>query len=835
MLTPLGCLFSPVSPQPPTSYSNPLKCSGCANYINQFIRMDRQNHMWWCPFCEEMNFLPENFQLPEKGCPDEEIPVEIRPSAEGTIDYVLPEDISVGDSPPFVAVYIVDRYQHTDCIEDREFENLKSSIAESIRDLPKGTLVAVVTYADTVEVAVPSRNDTVVFLPGVLFGDNYDFSKIFKDAKLLNGILSKLLISKRSASWKDSEAVASGILSENSQKLVDFVHLIRPVLTGTFKPPRAAGLAYLVASLLLQSSFSRLLGKISIFASGPATTNPGMIVDANGPIRSHHDVANFKAPHFVSALRFYQTLSYIASGYQIEDACNAVYSASGKLTDYAVSENTPKFSFDIYTGSLDQVGVYEMRHLAKSATGTILLSDTFLSTQFKMTVLANTAKIAEEKHNCKLTVCTSSGIKIMKAVSHGTELQSSYQAEKFSSLHHDRISDTVTQFDSTLKKRNFTNQWFLGSLDGSDTVALYFEMDTVPSSSLLNLNGPKEVYIQFQTRWWDMKLGKNVLQLTTLKKPTTLAVLAANQVKMSDGTYRLVNPKSSILKEKKLLESFDYKAWMVLFTRLLISKIDTTIGYESFDEVVKDVDLALIRLTTFFGGIKEDVGSSHNPYENLKVICSIDEHFRELPSFSYSLRRNPQLIRIFNSSPDETAYYHHMFNRTNTELSCDMIHPSLYKVFNGELQKILLDETSIAEKEPTFFVLDSIFNLIVYYSTTQKLPLHNSNNDHLVYGESTTPELNSVLDLVKSDLLAKRNIIPRIVLTQTGHSQARFLAARLYPVEDKAAEVTQEPRWWYLFGRSTASKTLMTDDVSVNKYYNELLEKVKDYSIGGDY
>ncbi|SGZ56164.1 CIC11C00000004654 [Sungouiella intermedia] len=843
MLTPLGCMYTPLGAEALVTSGEVIKCSLCSNIINPFIKVDRENRMWWCPFCSKMSFFPETFELHEKGASDGAVPAEIRPSSHNTVDYVLPIDISAKDQQ-FVVAYVIDTYQHTDTIEQREFDTLKNAIADNMALLPKDTLVLLVTFNDTVEVHIQEKKNVVAFLPELLFLDNYDFSKLFTDQKLIQQVFSKLDIDRTLAPSSDmSSLLKSGIIAPNLKSLQDYVKTLRPKLTHSFKPARATGLAVFLTTLLLSNSFTGLIGKVNLFCSGPATSNPGRIVEESATMRSHHDVANFNAPHFISAAKFYQTMSFVSCGYLLNDAYTAVYTSSGKVVNYAVSDSSPKFSFDIYTGSLDQVGVYEMKSLASGSSGSIVLTDGFQSTRFKENLNVNTSSILEEKHNCKFTVTTSTGIKVMKAICAGTELQSSYQSEKLSALHHAKISDMVTRFDLSMKKRNFTNQWYLGNLNDLDTVAVYFEMETVNSSSMLDeISGAKEVYIQFQTKFYDLESANTILRVTTVKRPTTLSVLAANKVRLSNNTYKLVNTRSSIVKEKALLESFDYKAWMVLFTRLLINKIDTTIGYESFEEVVNDVDSALIRLTRFFGGLQIDTRSSSNPYDNLKLIYSINESFKELPALSYSLRRNPQLIRIFNSSPDETAYYHHMFNKCETDTSCVMIHPNFYKLEStGLLEKLSLDVTSLDTQagDDSFFVLDSIFNVIIYYrysDSKHKIALHNSNNDELIYGKVKDPKLTSVLETVKTQLIDGRNIIPNIVLTQSGHSQARFLLARLYPVLDKPEEeASQQTSWWSFFAKLNSNHALMTDDVSVNKYYDELLDKVQNYKIGTNY
>lgn len=842
MLTPLGCLYSPLHISTLHSSAQPLKCLVCSNYINPYIRIDRPNRMWWCPFCGKTTRFPENYVLPEKDAPNEDIPVEIRPTGHNTIEYELADDISSGKAPPFVAVYVVDVYHHTDALESRDFDKLKESIAKSVDSLPPDTLVMLITFSDVVEVHIPEKNDSVVFLTG-LFGKKYDFSRLFTDSTLTKKIESMLQLSSFSSLADTSLLVKNGYLLPVSEKLKLCIDNLRPKLTSSFKPPRSTGLALYLSTMLLSNySFRNLTGKISLFASGPATLEPGMIVSEEELIRSHHDVANFNAPRFKSASKFYQTLSYISAGYQTLDAYTSVYTSSGKLTNYAVQESRPSFTFDLYAGSLDQVGVYEMKHLAQAGSGNISLSESFASKLFELDLQGNTDQISTEQHRARFTVTTSRGLKVMKAATHGVELQSSYQSDKLSNLHHERISDTVTKFDLSLKKRNFTNQWSLGSLTADDAVAVYFEPETVSSTSMLDaFTGAKDIYIQFRTKFWDIQKNKHILRVTTIKKQTTLAILAANQVKLSSGRFKLINTNSSIIKEKLFMESFDYEAWMVLFTRLLIIKIDTTIGFESFEEVVNDVDAALIRMTKFFGGVKvSTAGTSHNPLENLKLIYSINERFKELPSYSYSLRRNPQLARIFNSSPDETAYYHHLFISADTATSCNMINPKLYRVSSGgKLESVLLDITSLnITEDSAYFVLDSVFNVVVFHQYSdpkRKLALHNSNNDSIIFGdESPREDLAQVLNIINTQLLANRTVRSKVVLTQTGHSQARFLMARLNPVVDREEKPTKSSSWWSFFGGS-ANDVLMTDDVSVSKYYDELLERVKNFALESDY
>lgn len=842
MLAPLGCMITPAANVAVVgAESSPLHCLVCENVVNPYIRIDRPNRRWWCPFCRKTTLFPDSFVLPAPGASGMSIPAELRPSASNTTEYVLPMDIAGGGagsiSCPLVVAYVVDCYQQADALG--EFESLRAGISKSISLLPNDARVMLLTFSDTVE--LHSSTSSVALSPLSLFPEKYNFAKLLEDSLQIDLLLARLgVVRQVSSSVENCSLNKNGYLL-TAEEALKIASSLKPNLSSSFKPPRAVGLALFLATLLLSlCSFSNLVGNVNLLVSGPATLNPGKIVDESGSLRSHHDVANFQAPYFTLASKFYRALAYTSSGYLMVDLSVAAHSAGGKLTNFGVNDKTPTFTFNIYSGSLDQTGVYEMGSLASSGSGTIVLLSSFLSVEFEDIIETNTQKFLTAKWRARFTVTTSGGIKIWRTVSHGTPIRSSYQSEKHSASHHDKISDMVTRYDSSFKKRDFTNQWILGNLQDSDALAVFFEMDLASSSTALTAHGVKEVYIQFRTSWWDMEKKRNILRVTTILKPTTLSILAANGVRSSTGKFKLVNQSSTILKEKALIESFDEKAWMALFTRLLVDKIDTTIGFESFEEVVDEVDQSLIQMMKVYGGLLVDLSSGINPYQALKQNYSINRNFKSLPSYSYSLRRNPHLVRIFNSSPDETAIYHHIFKRADVDSSCTMIRPDFYRIEEGNLEKILLDISSLDSKssEPEFFVLDSVVNVTIFYhfkNPEDKLPLHSSNNSDIVSGlrDIGSPALRQVLELVDLKLVKPRHTKPRVVITQTGHSQARFLMSRLHPVTDKELEnEEQKSGWWeYFFGKSTSGASIMAEEVSENTYYNQLLKEVETFRL----
>lgn len=68
---------------------------------------------------------------------------------------------------------------------------------------------------------------------------------------------------------------------------------------------RCTGVALSVAVGLLESSFQNSGGRIMLFAAGPATEGPGMVVSSElrEPMRSHHDIDRDNIKYYKKALK----------------------------------------------------------------------------------------------------------------------------------------------------------------------------------------------------------------------------------------------------------------------------------------------------------------------------------------------------------------------------------------------------------------------------------------------------------------------------------------------------------------------------------------------------
>lgn len=68
---------------------------------------------------------------------------------------------------------------------------------------------------------------------------------------------------------------------------------------------RCTGVALSVAVGIMESSFQNAGGRIMLFAGGPATEGPGMVVgpELREPIRSHHDIDRDNIKYYKKALK----------------------------------------------------------------------------------------------------------------------------------------------------------------------------------------------------------------------------------------------------------------------------------------------------------------------------------------------------------------------------------------------------------------------------------------------------------------------------------------------------------------------------------------------------
>lgn len=82
----------------------------------------------------------------------------------------------------------------------------------------------------------------------------------------------------------------------------------------------------------------------------------------------------------------------------------------------------------------------------------------------------------------------------------------------------------------------------------------------------------------------------------------------------------------------------------------------------------------------------------------------------------FHLRRS-QFLQVFNSSPDETAFFRSILLRENVTNSLIMIQPTLMAYsLEGPAEPVILDVSSCAPNR--ILVLDTFFHLVIWYGDT---------------------------------------------------------------------------------------------------------------------
>jgi hypothetical protein len=179
------------------------------------------------------------------------------------------------------------------------------------------------------------------------------------------------------------------------------------------RPLRCTGVALSVAAGLLEASnFTGTGARIMLFAGGPATEGPGMVVgpELREPIRSHHDIDRDNIKYYKKALKFYEALAK-------------------RITNNA-------HIVDIFAGCLDQVGLLEMRGLANTSGGHMILTDSFTSSMYKQSFARVFNKDADDNllmgFDGSLEVLTTKELKVTGLIGHAVSANKKSLLERLS-------------------------------------------------------------------------------------------------------------------------------------------------------------------------------------------------------------------------------------------------------------------------------------------------------------------------------------------------------------------------------------------------------------------
>jgi protein transport protein SEC23 len=522
---------------------------------------------------------------------------------------------------------------------------------------------------------------------------------------------------------------------------------------------RATGCALSVATSLLQLAIPRRGARVMLFTGGPCTSGPGAVVSRlkEEDMRSHADLAKKAEPLHKPACEFYASLANPAAlGQGQQKKKNA---PQQPVTAYHV--------VDVFACSLDQVGLLEMRELVEATGGLTVLGDSFGQSVFKESLRRVFTRYPDDSHDAgHMAMAFGASIEVLTS----REFKVSGAIGPVTSLH--KSGPNVSELEIG---KGGTNSWSLGGMDPGTTVAIYFDITNAGNTPLPD---NKRRYIQFITRYQHAN-GKTRIRATTLCGPWF------NAQPIGDG-----QPANTGMVHSPIKMSFDQEAAAVLTARMAVFQTES----DEVGDVLRWVDRSLIRLCSKFADYVADDPNSFR----------LSPEFALYPQFMFHLRRS-QFLQLFNSSPDEAAYYRYILIRENTTNSLVMIQPTLLSYsFNGPPQAALLDAESV--RPDTILLLDTFFHVVVFHGETIA-----AWREQRYHEQEEHASFRALLEAPQQDaqlIMDARFPVPRYIVCDQHKSEARFLMAKLNP------SVTHNSNLDGGFGGAQVN----TDDVSLRVF-----------------
>jgi protein transport protein SEC23 len=740
-VAPFGALYSPLKKLPPQAAPpealpyDPIRCNSCHAVLNPYCQVDFRSKLWSCPFCLSRNPFPPHYAeaITETNLPAELIPQYV------TCEYELH---TVPPSGPPCFLFVVDTCGGGAIKE--ELAELADSIQQALHILPPDALVGLISYGTNVSVYELASE---AIAKSYIFRGNREYGP-GRVAELL-GCHRPIPQQGGGAGPNAAAAAASGgmgqeVLNRFLLPVSECSYVLESILDDLRKDPwpvpsdkrpaRATGCALSVATSLLHLAIPRRGARIMLFTTGPCTSGPGAIVSRlkDEDIRSRADLArNAEALH-KPACEFYAKLSNPAQVGVPDDK-------KKKKADKNV--HNPFHVVDIFACSLDQVGLLEMKELVEATGGLMVLGDSFGQSVFKESLRRVFSRFPDDipQDGGQLSMAFNTSLEVMTS----REFKISGAIGPVKSLHKtgSSVSDITVGVGGT-------SAWSLGGTDPTTTVAVYFDI-----SNTGNLPEGKRRYIQFITRYLHAN-GKTRVRATTLMggwyNPPTIPKddVRAERQAMMNSPVRM---------------SFDQEAAAVLTARMAVQQTET----DQVGDVLRWVDRSLIRLCAKFAEYEPDTPESFR----------LPPEFSLYPQFMFHLRRS-QFLQVFNSSPDEAAYYRYILTRENTTNSLVMIQPTLLSYsFNGPPQAAMLDAESV--RPDTILLLDTFFHVVVFHGETiaaWREQGYHEQEEHAAF--------RALLEAPQSDaqlIMDARFPVPRYIVCDQHKSEARFLMAKLNP------------------------------------------------------
>ena len=664
--------------------------------------------MWVCNFCFNRNHFPPQYSTISETCQ----PAEVQFT---TLDYtILRAPIQI--KPVFL--YVIDT-----CIDEEELTALKASILDSITLLPKDALVGLITFHRIVSLwALNDPNLKSFVFQGA---KDYTAKQIQEWLNLnpLNQQQQQQPMQQHTNMQQQQQQQMTHLMNASNQEQLRKIKnkstlfispisqcesIFKLVILQLQRDPwavshgkrsiRSTGAALSIAISLLEATNAHTGARIMSFIGGPCTIGPGMIIDEDlkNTIRSHHDIEKDQAVFMKKAIKHYQALSARTS--------------------------TNGHSVDIYSCSLDQTGLHEMKYLANSTGGNIVMGDSFDSSLFKTSFQRVFTQDANQNlkmsFNCIVEVKTSKELNVSGAIGPCVSMK----------LRNHHVSDTEIGVGGTA-------QWKFCVLKPSITCGFYFDIVQTQSTSQNNMQQqPNRGYVQFITQYQGTD-GYRHVRVTTVSR------------NFGDNDY-----------------AFDQESACVLVARLACHRAQEE---NNGPDVLRWLDRNLIKLCQKFGDYRKE---SPDTFQ-------LNPTFSMFPQFIFHLRRS-QFIQVFNNSPDETSFYRHSLFLEDCLNSLVMIQPTLLSYsFNEPTHAVLLDTSSIHADR--ILLMDTFFHVVIFHGET--IAAWKKEGYQTKDGYESFKNLLEAPITDANELMMARFPSPRYIICDQGSSQSRFLLSKVNP------------------------------------------------------
>ncbi|KAF5618463.1 transporter SEC23 [Fusarium tjaetaba] len=507
LVVPIGALYTPLKEKPdtPLLHFEPVTCKQpCRSVLNPFCQVDVRARVWICPFCLSRNQLPPHY----KDITANAIPPELHP-ANTTIEYRLSRP---APAPP-IFLYVVDMCQEADSLA-----SLKESLVMSLSLLPENALVGLITYGTMAHVHEIGYEECA---KSYVFRGSKEYAA--KQVQEMLGLSSSGV--RPGMQPQPGRPFPAGPASRFLLPVQQAEFQLTKALESLQKDPwpvandrrnlRCTGVALSVAVGLLESSFQNAGGRIMLFAGGPATEGPGMVVgpELREPIRSHHDIDRDNVKYYKKALKFYENLAKRTAH-------------NGHIVD-------------IFAGCLDQVGLLEMKGLCNSTGGHMILTDSFTSSMFKQSFVRIFEKDGDDNllmgFNAVLEVLTTKELKVTGLIGHAVSLN--------------KKSISVGETECGIGN---TCSWKMCGIDPKSSYGIYFEI--AGQGPATHQQAPQKGMMQFLT-YYQHSSGQFHLRVTTVAR-------------------NLSSPAG----DPAIAQSFDQEAAAVLMSRIAVFKAEVDDG-----------------------------------------------------------------------------------------------------------------------------------------------------------------------------------------------------------------------------------------------------------------